>query len=77
MNKWLREQGVSESLISDIDKFREKYQLSNEDQKRVHKPLYPFFGKEALEIAITVLLDGGNLLLTGKKQQEKMSLQKI
>lgn len=36
-----------------------------------------FFGKEALEIAITVLLDGGNLLLTGEKATGKMSLQKI
>lgn len=37
----------------------------------MHKPLYPFFGKEALEIAITVLLDGGNLLLTGEKATGK------
>lgn len=69
--EWLREQGIKETLIDDIKYFNKQYPITDEDKKRVSKPLYPFFGKEALEIAITVLLDGGNLLLTGEKATGK------
>lgn len=68
---WLREQGVSEKLINEVEYFRRQYSINPEDEERVAKPLYPFFGKEALEIAITVLLDGGNLLITGEKATGK------
>lgn len=69
--QWLREQNVSEKLIKELEYFRKEYKLQDGDEKRVPQPLYPFFGKEELEIAITVLLDGGNLLLTGEKATGK------
>lgn len=69
--QWLREQGVNESLIRDIEYFRKEYKIEAKDEERVPRPLYPFFGKEELEIAITVLLNGGNLLLTGEKATGK------
>ncbi len=68
---WLREQGIKESLIKEVEYFRNYYEVAKEDLDRVARPLYPFFGKEPLEIAITVLLDGGNLLITGEKATGK------
>ncbi|MDO5695166.1 MAG: AAA family ATPase [Eubacteriales bacterium] len=68
---WLREQGISDRLIADIEHFRAFYKVAEEDEDRVANPAYPFFGKEALETAITVLLDGDNLLITGEKATGK------
>lgn len=68
---WLKEQGVRDSLISEVEYFRNYYKVDDQDKERVAKPLYPFFGTEPLEIAITVMLDGGNLLITGEKATGK------
>lgn len=71
MMDWLRKQGISDKLIREIEEFRKSNSVYEEDKDRIAKPLYPFFGKEALEVAITVLLDGGNLLITGEKATGK------
>lgn len=68
---WLKEQGVKDSLIREVEYFKNYYKVDEQDIGRVSKPVYPFFGKEPLEIAITVMLDGGNLLITGEKATGK------
>ena len=68
---YLREQQVSPGLISQLEKFREKYPLPQEAAYRVVKPSMPFYGREILEMAIAGLLEGENLLLTGAKATGK------
>ena len=63
--EFLQEQGVSPSLIDAVEKFSEKYEVKEEVRARVVKPMIPFYGREILEMAISGLLEGENLLLTG------------
>lgn len=68
---FLYEQNVDEGLIEDVKKFSEQYSLSGEVEKRLAKPNIPFFGKETLEMAISAVLQGENLLLSGAKATGK------
>lgn len=69
--KFLEEQKVSPALISQVEKFRGKYEVSEKAVSRIAKPAIPFFGKEILEMAIAGILQGENLLLTGPKATGK------
>ena len=69
--EFLQEQGVSPSLIDAVEKFSEKYEVKEEVRARVVKPMIPFYGREILEMAISGLLEGENLLLTGAKATGK------
>lgn len=68
---FLREQNVDAGLIADVEAFRERYPLTAEEEKRLTKPIIPFYGKEILEEAIAALLMGENLLLSGSKATGK------
>ena len=68
---FLRQQKISESLINDVKHFRNKYQLTEEMRPRIPNPPIPFYGKEILEMSITALLKGENLLLSGGKATGK------
>lgn len=67
----LAEQGISPALTQKIRDFREKYPVDPAVMDRVRKPLMPFYGQEILEMAITGILEGENLLLTGPKATGK------
>ncbi|MCI9486105.1 MAG: MoxR family ATPase [Lachnospiraceae bacterium] len=67
----LREQGVDEGLIADVEVFRERHPVEEGERGRVSPPLIPFYGKEILEQAIAGLLQGENLLLSGSKATGK------
>lgn len=69
--EFLKEMGISDALIRDVEHFRNFYDIAEEDKVRISKPAYPFFGKESMETAITVLLNGDNLLITGEKATGK------
>lgn len=69
MIEYLKEQGIDEKLISQLEKYREEYGLSNND--RIIKPEYKYYGKDVLEQAISALLAGKNILLTGAKATGK------
>ncbi len=67
----LYEQKVSENLIKDLEKFRQKYPLEQSQEYRVSRPAFPFYGREILEMSIAALLQGENLLLCGSKATGK------
>lgn len=69
--EFLEKQGVSPSLIQEIEKFRERYPVEEQVKNRLVKPEMPFFGKEILEMAIVGLLQGENILLSGSKATGK------
>ena len=67
----LEKQGVSPSLIQEIQRFRERYPVQEKVKSRLAKPEMPFFGKEILEMAVAGLLQGENILLSGSKATGK------
>ncbi|MCC8139885.1 MAG: MoxR family ATPase [Lachnospiraceae bacterium] len=68
---FLEEQNISEELLRKVEEFRESYPVSDAVKNRVSRPSIPFYGKEILEMAITALLQGSNLLLSGAKATGK------
>ncbi len=68
---FLEEQNISEALLRKVEEFRERYPVSDAVKNRVSRPSIPFYGKEILEMAITALLQGSNLLLSGAKATGK------
>lgn len=67
----LREQKVDEGLIADLLTYRNKYDVDDKVKERIIEPAIPFYGKEILEMAISALLQGENLLLSGAKATGK------
>ena len=67
----LTRQSVSPRLIADVEDFRSKYPVDSQAASRVSQPLMPFYGKDILEMAISALLQGENLLLSGAKATGK------
>ena len=68
---YLREQGVNEKLVQDLERFATSYPVEEEVKNRVNRPEIPFYGKEILEMSVAALLQGENLLLTGAKATGK------
>lgn len=69
--EFLREQQVSPCLLRALEAFRQKYEVPGEAAHRVAEPSIPFYGKEILEMAVSALLQGENLLLAGPKATGK------
>ena len=67
----LRDQQVNEHLIQEVERYSESYPVAEEVWGRVVKPSIPFYGREVLEMAVSGLLQGENLLLTGAKATGK------
>lgn len=71
MLDFLREEGINENLISEIEKYRKFYKVNPDMEYRIPNPKYNYYGKDIWEEAITVLLCGENLLLVGPKATGK------
>lgn len=71
MLDFLREEGISDHIIQEIEKFRNFYQLDSRVEYRIPKPRYLYYGKDIWEEAATALLSGENLLLVGAKATGK------
>ena len=67
--KILTGQGLGQSLLREVEVFREKYPWHG--AREVTVPRYPYFGKEILAKALAALLSGANLLLVGPKAAGK------
>ena len=65
MLDFLRQQGVSESILQDVEHFRNFYKLNEGMENRIPVPQYNYYGKEIWEQALSTLLAGENLLLVG------------
>ncbi|HCX61080.1 MAG TPA: ATPase [Clostridiales bacterium] len=71
MLNFLRQEGISETLIKEIEYFRKQYEVNPSYDYRIPKPKYNYYGKEIWEQAITAILCGENLLLVGSKATGK------
>ncbi|MCH3998243.1 MAG: MoxR family ATPase [Lachnospiraceae bacterium] len=71
MLDFLRQQGVSESILQDVEHFRNFYKLNEGMENRIPVPQYNYYGKEIWEQALSTLLAGENLLLVGPKATGK------
>ncbi|MDO4344194.1 MAG: MoxR family ATPase [Eubacteriales bacterium] len=69
--EFYRNQGVSEGLLKDIEKFRSSHPVAKEAKNRVMPPQISFYGKEIFEMAAAALLQGENILLSGTKATGK------
>ncbi len=68
---FLRQEGISDSILSEVEHFRSFYKLGDGMQKRIPTPQYSYYGKEIWEQALSTLLAGENLLLVGPKATGK------
>ncbi|MDV3427074.1 MAG: AAA family ATPase [Bacillota bacterium] len=71
MLDFVREEGINENLISEIERYRKWYKVIPDMEYRIPNPKYNYYGKDIWEEAITVLLCGENLLLVGPKATGK------
>ncbi|CAK7014975.1 MAG: hypothetical protein PEPC_00618 [Peptostreptococcus russellii] len=71
MKEFLREQGVSEKLLKELEDFRKYYKLEDSLLDRVPNPRYKYYGKEVWSKSIAALLAGYNILLSGPKTTGK------
>lgn len=71
MIKELKEQGVSEKLLKEVKKYIEQHPLDKTEYTSLNKPLFTYYGKNVWEKAITAILAGQNLLLSGPKATGK------
>lgn len=67
----LKNQGINEKLLKDIESFRGSYPVPEKLQKRIHVPAIAYYGKDVFEMAAYALLQGENILLTGTKATGK------
>lgn len=71
MLDFLKEEGINENLIAEIEQYREFYKVNPDMEYRIPDPKYNYYGKDIWEEAITALLCGENLLLVGPKATGK------
>ena len=63
--------GLNQTLLNQVRQFRERHAVPETAKSRVAQPPIPYFGDEILEMAVTALLKGENILLTGGKATGK------
>ena len=71
MLEFLRQEGVSERIVREIEHFRSQWPAQGSLADRVPVPRYLYYGKNVWEEAATALLCGENLLLAGPKATGK------
>lgn len=69
--EFLKEQKVDKYLLEGVEEFYGKYEVEEDEKRRIIRPDMPFYGREVLEMGIAALLQGENLLLTGAKATGK------
>ncbi len=68
---FLRDEGINETLINEITRFRKLFSVNPDIAYRIPKPRFLYYGWDIWEKAITALLCGENLLLVGPKATGK------
>lgn len=71
MLDFLRREGISENIISEIESFRSRFPAAENENYRIPKPQYFYYGREVWVKALTALLAGENILLVGPKASGK------
>lgn len=67
----LLNQGVDEKLINDAIKFKEFYKIEDSLKYRISDSTKYFYGKDIWNMAISAILEGENILLSGPKATGK------
>lgn len=70
MIDYLKEINLDQNLIDKIIEFR-KANIDEEDKDRIVKPEFKYYGEDVLKKAITAILSGKNILLSGPKATGK------
>lgn len=68
MIDYLNLQNIDKNLIKLVEEFKKENTINND---RIEKPEFAYYGKEVLEQAISAILAGKNILLTGAKATGK------
>lgn len=71
MKELLLSQGVSESLLNEVDKFLKFYSIDENINYRIPSPKFKYYGKDVWEKAIAGILSGNHILLSGPKATGK------
>ncbi len=71
MIDFLRQEGIEEKTLQRIQDFRSRYPAAPEQEHRIPKPRFRYYGGEIWQQALTALLAGENLLLVGPKATGK------
>ncbi len=71
MLEFLRSEGIDENTLAHIEAFRREYPVNAEQEYRVPRPKYMYYGLEVWRRALAALLAGENLLLVGPKATGK------
>lgn len=71
MLEFLRSEGIDETILSKIEAYRRKYPVKIEQEGRVPKPKYHYYGADIWRRALAAVLAGENLLLVGPKATGK------
>ena len=71
IEQYLQSQSIPQELIKETAEFRNQYEIDSLVKERCTAPEVSFYGSEILEMAITALLRGQNLLLSGAKATGK------
>lgn len=71
MMDFLKEQGVKDCLIEELEYFRTYYKVESDVRQRIIRPKFLYYGREIWDKAIAALLQGENLLLSGAKATGK------
>ena len=71
MIEFLRREGISENILSRVEEFRCNYPANSEDDCRIPRPKFLYYGRDVWQKALTALLAGENLLLVGPKATGK------
>lgn len=69
LEEFLREHGVADSLLEEVDAFRKEYGV--EEVHRIPSPRYKYYGTEVWIKGITGILEGQHILLSGPKATGK------
>jgi MoxR-like ATPase len=72
MLDFLEDEKIDKDILSDLKDFREEFGIP--DDGRVPVPRFYYYGRDVWEKALTALLTGKNLLLTGSKATGKTVL---
>ena len=68
---FLREEGVKESLIKEVEAYRAEHGAPEGYEERIPAPEYLYYGRTVWEKALAAILARENLLLTGPKATGK------
>lgn len=71
MLKELEKQGVAPALLKRVENFISSHSTPEKDLHRIPKPHFIYLGKSVWEQALTAILQGENLLLSGAKATGK------